>query len=81
MMAMISKLENDSYTKIPDIIVEKAGLKLGSEIIWYYDEKSKQILLMERPKNFAKALRGLGKETWQKVDANSYLQEERTSWE
>jgi len=35
---------------------------------------------MEKPENFAKALRGLGKETWEGTDVNAYVQEERSSW-
>jgi len=77
---LVSKLEENSYTKIPDEIVEKAGLKPGSDIIWYFDENTKQVILMEKPENFAKALRGLGKEIWKNVDANSYVQEERSTW-
>ncbi len=81
MMALVSKLDDNSYTKIPDEIVEKLGLKPGSDIIWYYDEKTKQIILMEKPENFAKALRGLGKEIWKDIDVKAYVQEERSTWE
>jgi bifunctional DNA-binding transcriptional regulator/antitoxin component of YhaV-PrlF toxin-antitoxin module len=81
MMALVSKLDGNSYTKIPDEIVEKAGLKPGSDIIWYYDDNTKQVILMEKPENFAKALRGLGKEIWKNVDVKAYVQEERSTWE
>lgn len=60
-MTLVSRLDKNSYTKIPDEIVEKAGLKPGTDIIWLFDEKSGQIILMERPENFAKSLRGLVK--------------------
>jgi bifunctional DNA-binding transcriptional regulator/antitoxin component of YhaV-PrlF toxin-antitoxin module len=80
-MGLISKIDSNSCTKIPDEIIEKAGLKLGSDIIWYYDENTKQIILMEKPENFAKALRGLGKEIWKDVDAKTFEQEERKTWE
>lgn len=80
-MALVSKLEADSYTRIPDEIVKKAGLMLGADIIWYYDDESKQVILTERPVDFAKALRGLGKELWNDIDGNTYVQEERHAWE
>ena len=80
-MSLVSRVDNNSYTKIPDEIIEKAGLKPGTDIIWYYDENTKQIILMEKPQNFAKVLRGLGKEIWKNIDANAYVQEERNSWE
>lgn len=76
-MAYISRLDDNSYTKIPDEIIKKAGLKPGTDIIWLYDEKTKHIIVMENPKNFAKFLRGLGKEIWKDTGANSYVQEER----
>lgn len=79
-MAIVSRLDDNSYTKIPDEIIKKAGLKLGSDIIWLYDEKTEQIILMQKPENFAKSLRGLGKELWESTDANMFVQEERDSW-
>jgi hypothetical protein len=36
---------------------------------------------MEKPVNFAKALRGLGKEIWKNTDVDAHIQEERSSWE
>ena len=79
-MALVSTIDDNSYTKIPDEIIKKAGLKPGTDIIWLYDEKTGQIFLMEKPENFAKSLRGLGKELWQGTDANMFVQEERNSW-
>jgi len=80
-MSLITKIDDKANTKIPEEIIEKAGLKPGDDVIWYCDEKTKQIILMEKPKNFAKSLRGLGKELWKDVDAQKYVQEERNSWE
>lgn len=40
-MSLISKIETNSYTKIPDQIIKQAGLKPGDDIIWFYDEKTK----------------------------------------
>lgn len=79
-MGMVSKLNEDLSIKIPEQILKKAGLKPGAEIIWLYDEQG-QILLMEKPNNFAKAMKGLGKEVWGQIDANEYVKEERESWE
>lgn len=79
-MSVISKLNEDSSIKIPEYILKKSGLKPGAEIIWLYDEQG-QILLMEKPKDFAKAMKGLGKEIWNKTDVDKYIEEERKSWE
>ena len=80
-MSLVSKLNKDRSVKIPEEILRKAGLKPGTEIIWLYDEGTGQILLMEKPDNFAKAMKGLGKEVWQDIDINEYVKEERKSWE
>lgn len=79
-MSTISILNEDSSIKIPEHILKKSGLKPGAEIIWLYDEQG-QILLMEKPENFAKAMKGLGKEIWKGTDVNKYIEEERKSWE
>ena len=79
-MSIVSKLNKDSSIKIPEYILKKSGLKPGAEIIWLYDEQG-QILLMEKPDNFAKSMKGLGKDLWSKVDIEEYIQEERKSWE
>ena len=79
-MSVISKLNEDSSIKIPEYILKKSGLKPGAEIIWLYDQQG-QILLMEKPKDFAKAMKGLGKEIWNKTDVDKYIEEERKSWE
>jgi bifunctional DNA-binding transcriptional regulator/antitoxin component of YhaV-PrlF toxin-antitoxin module len=80
-MSLVSKLNEDRSIKIPEEILKRAGFKPGIEIIWLYDEDTSQILLMEKPKNFAKTMKGLGKELWQDVDINTYIKEERESWE
>ncbi len=79
-MPYISKIDSNSYTKIPEEIIKQSGLKPGDDIIWFYDEKAKQIILMEKPENFSKSLRVLGKEMWKGTDADKYIQEERESW-
>lgn len=79
-MNTISKLNEDSSIKIPEHILKQSGLKPGAEIIWLYDEHG-QIILMEKPNSFAKAMKGLGKEVWDKVDTDEYVKEERRSWE
>ncbi|MDI9413262.1 MAG: hypothetical protein QM401_06780 [Bacillota bacterium] len=79
-MSIISKIEKNSSIKVPEEIMINAGLKPGDTIIWYYDKVNEQVILSIRPADFAKELRGLGKETWQGVEASEYVQEERDSW-
>lgn len=79
-MDSISKINEDLSIKIPTEILEKAGLKPGTEIIWLYDRQG-QILLMEKPNSFAKTMKGLGKDMWDKIDVHEYIREERDSWD
>lgn len=79
-MGIISRLNEDSSINIPEYILKKSGLKPGAEIIWLYDERG-QILLMEKPDDFAKAMKGLGKEIWNETDTDKYIEEERESWQ
>lgn len=79
-MSLISKVNDDRSLEIPEEIIKKAGLKPGTEIIWLYDVSTSQILLMEKPIDFAKSLKGLGKEIWKDIDVNDYVKEERNSW-
>ncbi len=80
MMSQVSILNDDLSIKIPVEILRKTGIKPGTEIIWACDEHG-QIILMEKPKNFAKALRGLGKEIWYDTNIDDYVKEERETWE
>ena len=79
-MTINSKILQDSTVRIPDEIIKATGLKPGTNIIWYYDEETKQIMISEKPENFAQELRGLGKDIWKGTDANSYIHEERKTW-
>ncbi len=36
--------------------------------------------MIEKPKRSIMELEGLGKETWQELDAQEYVNQERTSW-
>jgi len=56
-------------------------LGVGSEVAVYpLDEE--RAMLVKRPKDYVKALRGLGKEVWQALGgADKYIREERASWD
>lgn len=80
-MGLTSKLNEDLSLRVPEEILKRAGMRPGIEIIWLYDEETKQIILMEKPDDFAKAMRGLGKKLWSNIDIDKYIKEERESWE
>ncbi len=78
-LSTTSIVNDDRSIKIPEEIIKKAGLNPGVEVIWVYDEEAAQITLMEKPKDFVQALKGLGKELWE--NTNDYVKKERDSWE
>lgn len=80
-MSLISKIEENLITTIPDEIIKKAGLKAGDQIIWCYDEMKNQIIVISKPISFTKAMRGLGKDVWDNIDPVEYICEERAGWE
>jgi bifunctional DNA-binding transcriptional regulator/antitoxin component of YhaV-PrlF toxin-antitoxin module len=80
-MALVSQIEENAVTHVPDEIIRKAGLKTGDQMIWYYDDVKKHIIIVSKPKSYAKTMRGLGSEVWKGLDPVRYIQEERDGWE
>ncbi len=38
-------------------------------------------VILPRPRDYARAMRGLGAEIWKDIDTDRYIDEERGSWE
>ncbi len=68
---------------IPKQLREELAIKPGQKLLaWVQDwAKSKAIALVPKPKSLADYTLGLGKEIWDKVDIDEYIQKERDSWE
>lgn len=49
---------------LPSIIRNRAQLSIGDVLIWDYDENTKTMIAIARPKSFTKALSGRGKHLW-----------------
>ncbi len=61
---------------IPQAAREVLGLSVGDELLVLC--KSDRIVIIPKPKKFAKRTAGLHREVWQ--GANAYLKNERDSW-
>lgn len=61
---------------IPRAAREALGLYAGDELLVLC--KSDRVVIVPKPKNFAKRTAGLHREVWQGADA--YLKNERDSW-
>jgi AbrB family looped-hinge helix DNA binding protein len=71
-----TKLGTKNQVVIPKMAREKLGLKAGDELMILVKED--RVVVMPKPKDFAKYTAGLHKEVWQ--DDPNYLENERDSW-
>ena len=55
--------------------------KLGKDVLWVYDEESKELTLIKRPDSYTEALSGLGEEMWKKVGGTEYIRWDREQWD
>lgn len=60
-------------------IREALGLQPGDRLLLRLEND--RVVMRLRPRSLARHLRGLHKEVWQDVDALSYVEQERASWE
>lgn len=73
---------DENSIKLPSEISAKLKLKKGMELKVISDEEGSIIILKiitENKKNFAD-IKGTGKEIWNDVDAQEYVNQERSEW-
>jgi len=65
---------------LPAFIRDNAKLNVGDVLLWEYDENSKTITAIKRPRNFTEALSGLGKHLW-KNGVEELKREREQEWQ
>ena len=76
-----AKLSKKYQIVIPKDVREKMRLTAGAQVAVYPVDENRA-MIVKRPKDYFKALRGLGKEVWQALGgADKYIKEERASWD
>jgi len=75
------KVSSKYQVVIPKEIRKKVNLKPKEEVEVTLDIKSAGIIIRPKIKNWAKYMRGLGKEIWRKIDVEKYIKEERKDWD
>ena len=66
---------------IPREVRKIIKIKPNEKVSVDVGEDGQSIVIRPAIKNWAKHMRGLGKEIWQKIDVEKYIKEERDAWE
>ena len=77
-MGGMVKLSAKYQIVIPRDVRRRLGLEAGDGLL--VEVRGNTLVLVPRPRSYAKRLRGLHKEVWGKVDATAYVREERKGW-
>lgn len=64
---------------IPQSIRKKVGIQPQDEVL--VEEVEGTVVIIPRPKTFARFMVGLGKEAWKGIEVKKYLKRERESWQ
>ena len=76
----VSKLSSKYQIVIPKAMRTSLGLRQGMKVRLYQVDDDR-VMLVRESADAVSALRGLGKEVWQKLGgADKYLKRERASW-
>lgn len=73
--------EDYSVVLIPKDMLDFIKKKLGKDVLWVYDEESKELTLIKRPDSYTEALSGLGAEMWKNAGSTDYIRREREQWD
>ena len=77
-MATTVTLSSKNQIVVPREARDRLKIGPGKELLVLC--KDDRIVLIPKPKNFAKHMAGLHKEVWANAGADSYLSEEREQW-
>ena len=72
-------LSSKNQIVVPKEARDKLNIGPGQEMLVLVKEN--RIVLIPRPKEFVGRMAGLHKDVWTDVDTDSYLEEERDSWQ
>ncbi|MGE5551405.1 MAG: AbrB/MazE/SpoVT family DNA-binding domain-containing protein [Bacteroidota bacterium] len=76
----VAKIGKRGTLIIPAEIRRRTGLKEGDDVLLDVGEDG-SIHMLKRPTDFTSALRGLYKDVWRGTHPETYVAEERASWE
>jgi AbrB family looped-hinge helix DNA binding protein len=81
MQTAVARVSSKYQVVIPKRVREVLGLQPQDDVLFLIDRDGDhvRVVLRPRPASFTKALQGLHKEVW--PDPDTWLEEERSSWE
>jgi len=79
MVTATAKVSRKNQVVLPKEVRRRLGVKAGDNLLFVVRES--EIIVRARPASFTKAMRGLHKHVWDKIDVDRWLAEERQSWE
>lgn len=77
-MPVSTKVGKKSQIVIPKEIRTAVGISEGDELI--IEAVEDKVVLRQKPKSYARKLKGLHKEVWKGVNPREYVGKERESW-
>lgn len=83
-MQQIQSIISPKYqTVVPASIRKLLNLKAGDKIVWrmIYTSSQPKVIAEPMPKSWAKYTRGLGRNIWQNIDIDKYIENLRKEWE
>lgn len=82
MQQIQSTISQKYQTVVPAQVRKLLNLKAGDRLIWRLVQTpdKPKILTEPVPKNWAKYTRGLGKDIWQNINIDRYIQSLRQEW-
>lgn len=63
---------------VPAEARRRLKIKSGDQLL--VDVQDGMLILLPRPKDYARTMAGLHREVWQGIDAAAYVREEREAW-
>lgn len=76
---MSVKVSSRNQIAVPRAARERLNIKSGDHLL--VDVQDRTLILIPEPKSYTERLAGLGREIWEGIDTDAYLQAERGAWE
>jgi len=77
-MAQTVKVSKRYQISVPSAVRKQLGIKQGDRLI--VEVRGGTMILLREPADYVDHLSGLHEEIWRDVDADEYLEGERTAW-